>query len=293
MRNRVTSAEERLHDNDGRHGGLQRDLQAAQKQNGELLQLNAKLQVENSTLQSQSASMMAQNAQLQVSINEMEGEAAQLGNQLEELQATHASLVRDHEQLQQLHEQLSSEYETLLGELSSLKSSQKSLRSELRIKEDRLQELLQEKDSVKHLREALEKEKDGSSSRNYVAMRQDLSHLRDERDRLVGLKEKVEEEQRSLGRELRQARQSCAQWEERCVKQRHDIEEYRQQLNAQDVELARMVEKYEVRRERKRSEREFECRARSIFFCAAILLIKSCYLQCVDLVTCIVAACLF
>lgn len=227
---------------------MQRDVQAAQKQNADLLQLNAKLQVENSTLQSQSASMMAQNAQLQVSINEMETEAAGLASQLEELQATHASLVRDHEQLQQLHEQLSSEYETLLAELYSLKNNQKSLRNELKGKEDQLQELLREKDSVKHLREALEKEKDCSSARNYVALRQDLGDLRDERDRLAGLKEKVEEEQRALMRELRQARQAGLESEKKCLRQKQDIEEYRQQLNAQDVELAKMVDKYEVRK---------------------------------------------
>ena len=158
-------------------------------------------------------------------------------SELLELKSSHTSLSKDHKSLQELHEDLSSEYDSLLAELHRAKDTENQLKLEVKTNLDRLNMLRREASSAHIVQE---------EQRSGAQAAEKAERWRREREELLAVKDKVEQDLRMLMVEHKTLKREYNELHLKYTQQSGDLVECRDQLNSMDVEVAKMANKCEV-----------------------------------------------
>uniref|UniRef100_A0A8C4QD57 Calponin-homology (CH) domain-containing protein n=1 Tax=Eptatretus burgeri TaxID=7764 RepID=A0A8C4QD57_EPTBU len=227
---------------------LQKQAVSLQEHNTSLQTQNAKLQVENSTLNSQNMSLTMQQTQLQGAQAILEAEADEVAKQHEMLKVTYDALLRDHERLAALHERQAADYEDLINRHGDLKTTHRLLEVENKDLEDRLNQLLKQKDQLVELETMLksEREKMQQETRAHTAIAGEYQQLREENDRLNATYGRLRHEHESLFSEQKELKSELNSSRLHQARLEADCSDLRQQFQQLDVDSARLGSQCEL-----------------------------------------------
>lgn len=169
--------------------------------------------------------------------------------QHEDSQQAHAQLVADHESLQKLHEQLAGEYDSLIVDHGQLKTSHKTLKQESKEQRERYMALVGENDSVQKLKVMLQQDREQvkSESKSLGTLQLDYLHVKEENIRLRSASDNINKEYNDLLQTHKTLKGDFNQLQLRNTELQGMCGEYRDQLNALDIEITKLANKCEVR----------------------------------------------